>query len=220
MNAPTPKNEADRLRTLQLYRILDTAVDKTFDDLARLAGAICETPINLISLVDKDRQWFKSRVGLPDATETPREFAFCAHAILGSDVMVVEDATADDRFKANPLVTGDPKIRFYAGAPLVVGNGSSLGTLCVIDRKPRKLARAQLEALEVLRGAVVTQLELRRAVQDLEALGRLLPICAWCRKVKTHDGAWQDLWDYVNRSAPVTHGMCPACATGAGMTLP
>jgi len=127
--------ESHRLNSLQLYGILDTAAERAFDDLTKLAAAICGTPIGLVSLVDDKRQWFKSRQGL-DVDETPRENAFCSFAIAQSEVMIVKDAQDDARFQGNPLVTGDPNIRFYAGAPLTVANGESLGTLCVIDRVP------------------------------------------------------------------------------------
>lgn len=205
--------EAERLNMLQLYRVLDSATEKAFDDLTRLAATICDVPIGLVSLVDKERQWFKSKVGL-EAFETPRDQAFCAHAIQNDDVMIVEDAHADARFAENPLVTGDPHIRFYAGAPLTVAQNVRLGTLCVIDRKPRQLTAAQLKALEVLRDAVVTQLELRRAAEDLKMLQNLIPLCAWCRSVETEvDGEkqWVPLYDYVSNLKRVSHGVCPGC---------
>ena len=206
----TNRREAERLRALAAYKILDTHAERVFDDLARLASIICETPIALISFVDNRRQWFKSNVGL-DAKETSREISFCAHAIEGSDLFVVPDATEDDRFSDNPLVTGDPNIRFYAGAPLVMANGLPLGTLCVIDRRARQLTRQQSEALDVLRQAVVSQLELRRALDDLDKLKEIIPMCAWCRDIKDGDGNWINLHDYVMSSERVSHGICPSC---------
>jgi len=149
-----------------MYRIMDTAADKVFDDLTSVASKVCETPISLISLVDDQRQWFKSRTGLA-AAQTPREDAFCAHAIQQNDVMIVEDALQDRRFEHNPLVIGDPNIRFYAGAPLIMANGASLGTLCVIDQVPRQLTQCQQEILATLRDAVVAQLELWAYVTHL-----------------------------------------------------
>jgi GAF domain-containing protein len=141
--------------------VLDTLPEAGFDALTRRAADSFDVPIALISLIDDRRQWFKSRVGL-DALETPREDAFCIHAIQApGDVMVVRDATQDARFAANPLVTGDPGIRFYAGAPLVTRAGHALGTLCVIDRRPRTLTHDQVEQLRALAAQVVDQLEAR-----------------------------------------------------------
>jgi adenylate cyclase len=167
MKAPLPDDEAARLADLKDCAILDTPPESAYDDLTKLASHICSTPIALVSLVDSDRQWFKAKVGL-DATQTPRDLAFCAHAILEPDILVVPDATADARFADNPLVVGNPNIRFYAGAPLVTALGHGLGTLCVIDREPRNLDPAQVEALRVLTRQVIAQIELRRAGRELQ----------------------------------------------------
>jgi PAS domain S-box-containing protein len=167
-SAPLPLNERDRLETLGRYAILDTLPEQQFDDLTFLASQICGTPISLISLVDRERQWFKSHFGL-EVEETPREMSFCAHAILGDGVMEVRNATEDQRFADNALVQGDPRIRFYAGAPLITPDGHKMGTLCVIDRSPRELSEYQMKALEALARQAMAQMELWRTVRRLEA---------------------------------------------------
>lgn len=161
------ENEYNRLTALDSYNILDTATEQDYDEITELAAAICGTPISLISLVDKGRQWFKSHTGL-NATETERSHSFCAHAILNpAEIMQVNNATEDDRFKDNPLVTGDPHIAFYAGVPLVDKEGYALGSLCVIDRKPGQLSETQQKALRTLGKQVIDKLELRRKMNAL-----------------------------------------------------
>lgn len=164
--APVPKKEAQRIKVLWQYEILDTVPEEVFDDLTELAARICEAPIALITLVDENRQWFKSKVGVT-INETSRDISFCGHAIEQSDLFIVPDATLDERFAHNPLVTSDPKIRFYAGAPLITPDGHALGTLCVIDKVPRELRPDQKQALRVLARHVMTQLELRRHAREL-----------------------------------------------------
>jgi PAS domain S-box-containing protein len=164
--APPPPDEARRLEVLRQYAVLDTLPEQELDDLTALAAQICGTPIAVISLVDEHRQWFKARVGL-EVVETPRDVAFCAHALHHRDLFIVPDATHDERFARNPLVTGEPGICFYAGAPLVTPEDATLGVLCVIDHEPRTLTQAQEQALRVLARQVMTHLELRRRMREL-----------------------------------------------------
>ncbi len=167
-SAPLPNDEPARLAALQRYLVLDTPPERDFDNLTRLAAMICGTPIALVSLVDTHRQWFKARIGV-DASETPRDVAFCAHGILQPDeLFVIPDATKDPRFYDNPLVTEDPNIRFYAGAPLKTPDGHAVGMLCVVDTMPRDLAPAALDTLQILGQQVVVQLEQRLKIEKLE----------------------------------------------------
>src|ERR1017187_10234802 len=147
MKAPLPTNEAERLAALKEYHILDTGTEQSYDDITTLAAHICEVPIAMISLVDEVRQWFKSRLGV-EQQQTPREVAFCAHAILQNEPFIVRDATRDRRLADSALVTGEPHIRFYAGIPLINPEGLALGTLCVVDHQPRRLTTAQQKALQ------------------------------------------------------------------------
>src|SRR6266446_4289319 len=166
MSDPTIEHEKKRLKVLWQYEVLDTVPEALFDDLTELAARICEAPIALISLIDEKRQWFKSKVGTT-VNETSRDISFCAHAITQTDLFIVPDATKDERFAKNPLVKSDPKVRFYAGAPLVSPDGYALGTLCVIDKVPRELRPEQKQALRILARHVVSQLELRRRSNEL-----------------------------------------------------
>lgn len=161
MKASLPDNETDRLAALYALDILDSPAEEDFDDIVKLASNVCDAPMSLVSLVDTDRQWFKARVGT-DLTETDRDISFCAHAVLGRDLLVVPDATKDRRFADNPLVDQEGGIRFYAGAPLLTSDGFTLGTLCVLDREPRRLDIEQLQALRALARQVTSQMELRR----------------------------------------------------------
>jgi len=171
IKAIIPEKEEERLRALIELDILDTLEEQVYDDLTALAAHICQAPIALVSLIDRERQWFKSHHGL-EARETPRDYAFCAHAILGDKTFIVEDSDNDERFHDNPLVTGDPHVKFYAGVPLVLSNNMSVGTLCVIDDHARKLTAAQQLALEALSRQVVNHLELRLKLQLIEDMDR------------------------------------------------
>lgn len=183
--------EPGRLAALQRYEILDTAPEAAFDDLTLLAAHICQTPMAAITLVDASRQWFKSHHGLTGA-ETPRDVAFCSRAIEQAGIFVVPDARQDAQFRDNPQVTGDPHIRFYAGAPLRAREGHALGALCVIDSVPRTLSPGQIEALDALRRQVEAQLELRRRLAELrlahesvEKLSAMMPLCSTCQFTMT-----------------------------------
>ncbi|WP_009630684.1 GAF domain-containing sensor histidine kinase [Synechocystis sp. PCC 7509] len=173
MKAPLPDNEAQRLKALYGCKILDTASEQAFDDITRLAAQICGTPISLVSLVEAERQWFKSKVGL-EAIETSRDVSFCAHAILQPDILIVSDTLVDKRFATNPLVTSDPQIRFYAGVPLFSPQGYALGTLCVIDFVSRKLSQEQVEALRILGRQASSQIELRCNLVNLVSANEAL----------------------------------------------
>ncbi len=167
MLPPQILDEQNRLDVLRRYKILDTTPEEAFDDLVHMAALICRAPISLISLVDATRQWFKAKKGL-EANELPRETAFCAHAIVGYDLLVVPDTHADPRFRENPLVVGEPHIRFYAGAPLITPGGAGLGTICVIDNVPRSIGQEETRAIRVLAREVMTQMELRRTLLEVE----------------------------------------------------
>jgi GAF domain-containing protein len=167
--APFCKDETARLSALYQYQILDSEPEVAFDDLTKLAANICSTPIALVSLVDAERQWFKSSVGL-SANSTPRDIAFCSYTILQSDILIVPDALLDERFASNPLVINKPSIRFYAGVPLITPDGHTIGTICVVDTVPRELSQTQIESLRALSHQVVAQLELRRKLIESERL--------------------------------------------------
>jgi hypothetical protein len=219
-SAPIPPNEGARLAALRRFNVLDSAPEEAFDDLTEIASRICGVPIALVSLIDENRQWFKSRVGL-DATETPRDLAFCGYCILRETVMVVPDATKDVRFSENPLVTNDPAIRFYAGAPLIDREGFRLGTLCVIDRRPREFSVNEAEILQLLAKRVVHQMELRKIAHDLSValknvatLEELLPICSHCKSIRDDQGYWNRMENYFKEKSGTdfTHGICPDCS--------
>lgn len=172
-SAKKPSHEEVRLQSLHALNILDTLPEKDFDEITHLASMICNTPIALISLIDKDRQWFKSTVGL-NISETSRDLAFCAHAILQNDVFIVPDSTEDERFADNPLVIGEPHIQFYAGAPLLSPDGQTIGTVCVIDSQQRTLNEEQLRALRGLSNQVTRLLELKIQIEKFKATEKRL----------------------------------------------
>lgn len=168
MSQATPRDTDKRLASLRQLHILDTPAEPAYDDLIQLAALVCGTPIALFSLVDEERQWFKARIGLT-AQETPRSISFCTHAIRENELFIVPDTYMDQRFRDNPLVTGDPHIRFYAGMPVAGPAGLPIGTLCVIDREPRELSQAQQLTLRVLARQVEAQLRIRQQVTELQA---------------------------------------------------
>lgn len=217
--AAIPDNESDRLKALSEYRILGTRPEESYDDITRMASLVCQTPIALLSLVDVDRQWFKSKVGV-DATETPRDWSFCAHAIHAPEPLVVRDALWDERFHDNPLVCGDPKIRFYAGFPLSNMGGQRIGTLCVIDREPGELSAVQVEVMEALARQVMAFLELRKrsirlmqAFCSSEASPGMIATCSYCRKARNEEGRWVYLDQFLSRHTELqfSHGICDGC---------
>jgi len=237
---PIPSDDQQRLARLRSYAILDTEPEQGFDELVQLAAHLFAAPMALVSLVDAERQWFKAKVGL-EACETSRDVAFCAHAILEREPLVVTDARLDPRFAANELVTGASHIRFYVGAPLLAGSGSALGTLCVIDTVPRTASAESVAMLQKLAAMVVDRLELRRKLDELRAalaardaadaarertvlelktaldrvrqLEGLLPICSGCRQIRDDGGAWRPLEHYLvaRGAARFTHSICPTC---------
>ena len=165
---PVPANELDRLNTLYDYQVLDTFSEEEFDNITKLVAYICNVPTAFISLIDDKRQWFKSRIGL-EATEMARDVSFCQYTIMDQEILEVPDANLNETFKNNPLVTGAPYIRFYAGAPLTTPDGFNIGALCVVDEVPRKLDEVQKMALSTLSKHVITQLELRKKNRELES---------------------------------------------------
>jgi GAF domain-containing protein len=219
MKAGIPSDETQRLAVLQEYRVLDTDPEQAYDDLTRLAATICHVPTALVSLVDESRQWFKSKIGF-EQTETDRDIAICAHAILNREPLIVPDTRNDRRFEDNELVTKPPHIRFYAGFPLISPEGFALGTVCAMDTRPRRLNSAQKKAMQALSRQLMTLLELRRvsahlaeALERLKTLHGLLPMCAWCKKVRSDEGYWTRVEVYIqdHTDASVTSSICPEC---------
>jgi len=219
MKAKASIQEAARLEALRQYNVLDTPPEEVYDDITALAAFICNAPIALISLIDGDRQWFKSKIGL-DVAETSRDVSFCTHAILSDVTMVVNDALEDERFATNPFVACVSGIRFYAGVPLMTPQGHLIGTLCVIDREPRELSEQQQKTLEALARQVVTQLELQRvsahladALDKVRLMEGLIPICSYCKGIRDDQGYWSTVEEFIAQHADVgfTHGICHSC---------
>ena len=213
------QEEEKRLKALAEYRILGTQPESCYDDITKMASFTCDVPISLMTLVDKNRQWFKSKVGL-EINETKRDWSFCTHAIKENNPLIINDAYLDERFINNPLVTGDPKIRFYAGFPLKTSEGDKLGTLCVIDRKPGNLTSKQYNIMQLLSNQIVSFLELRkRSLNLLDALSNLhnqegiLSVCSYCREVKNQEGDWMHLEKYLSKISDIrfSHGVCDSC---------
>lgn len=218
LDDPTMR-EQERLKALQAYEILDTAPEQLYDDLVLLVSEICEVPIALVSLVDKDRQWFKARHGLT-VPETERDIAFCHHTIKQNAVMIVNDTHTDARFKGNHLVTMDPNIRFYAGAPLISLEGQALGTVCAIDRIPREFTASQIDALSAISRQVMALMEYRKVSEKLaQALAHvkniesLVPICGYCKSIRNDEGFWGGVEAYLleHPNFTLTHGICDSC---------
>jgi len=218
MRAPIPENELQRINALHRYQVLDTAPEQAFDDITKLASFICQAPVALVTLIDSDRQWFKSKLGI-QGSECPREQAVCAHTILEPDTLVVEDLLADNRFSDNAAIKAE-HLRFYAGAPLITPDHYALGAVCVLDRQPRKLTEEQSAALKQLARLVVNLLELRRAsaalaeaLSSVKTLSELLPICSYCKSIRDDKGYWDRVEGYIqdHTDAKFSHGICPDC---------
>jgi len=207
--APIPHDEANRLAKLFDYRVLDTAPEPNFDELTELLAIVLDVPIALVSLIDEKRQWFKSHHGL-EATETPRELAFCGHAILGDDVFIVEDSHADERFSDNPLVTGEPRVRFYAGMPLITGDGYKIGTVCGIDHQPKTLDEDQRRILDIISRQVIDQLELRKNIAGREEILREQDLT-----LQRLDSANEEIRDFVS---VVAHDLRAPVLNAAGFS--
>lgn len=220
MKAPIPDNEAQRLAVLKEYHVLGTGAEEPYDDITRLAAILSRAPFIAITLLDESRFWIKSKVGL-ERQEGPRDAAlFCSYAILQSTPLIVRDARKDARFATSAMVVHPPHICFYAGFPLINPEGFALGALCVLDRKPRVLSARQKEGLLILARHTMAQLELRRVsdrmanlLENIKLLQGLLPICAWCKRIRDDDGYWQQVESYVRQhlGTGFTHGICPDC---------
>ena len=226
--APVRADEQQRLAALASYDIMDSGAEAAFDEIVRAASLALGCEIGLVSLVDDQRQWFKAKIGI-DAEETAREYSFCAHAVFDRSPLIVPDATRDERFRDNPLVTGDPDIRFYAGAPLIGEDGHALGSLCVIDSSPRdEFDDTELEILQILSRQVMRLIEARRvgrelveALQQVKELAPMIPVCAWCTRVRDDNDYWSSVQEYLAEHAGTltSHSICPECLEKAEAEL-
>jgi hypothetical protein len=216
---PGNLTEALRIEALKSYEVLDSDCEQDFDDIASLLTNICEMPIALIGFMDADRLWLKARIGVT-ATEAVRTRSFCDHTIRQANVMIVPDALNDSRFRESPLVTGNPGIRFYAGAALIDQHGYAIGTLCVQDYRPRSLSRNQIDALDKLRRQVMNLLDLRRSRTECRNIhnharpeNSMIPVCGHCHAVRNKTDAWQKIEQYFQEAVGIqfTHGVCPEC---------
>lgn len=228
-SCPLPNWEQARLAALRRYNILDTPEEAEFDDLTKIIACVFQAPIAVVNFIDDDRQWFKSEVGL-GTRETPLDVSICKFALFEEELMVVPDTTLDSRFKNNPLVTGEPFLRFYAGSLLKSSDGLPLGTLCVLDHKPRQISEFEKQALSALARQVMTMLELRLATAELarrnaelvsarseiHTLEKLLPICSKCKKIRKEDDSWIPIETFLcdHLETEMTHGLCPICVEG------
>lgn len=218
--SPRPLKESERQAALEAYRILDSDPEQAYDDIVEVAARLCDTPTAFISFIDGDRQWFKARVGL-ELAETARDDAICAHTVVEGEPLVVPDLRRDARFRDNPFVQEEGGPVFYAGAPLETPEGHGIGTLCVVDRRPRQLDADAVASLEALARLVMQELELRRTADRLarvldrtRLLGEALPLCRGCGRVRNDDAYWEQLETFLAHEVGslVTHGICPACA--------
>jgi GAF domain-containing protein len=219
MDQSYTEKENRRLRALEAFDILDSRPEDSFDLITSLAARCCGTDTALVTFVDRDRQWFKSKIGI-DAGETSREVSFCSHTIQQEQVMVIEDASTHPEFKDNPLVTGEPYIRFYAGAPLVDQEGNGLGSVCVIAPEPRSLTPGQEQSLVELANITMQLLETRKVARELaevsselKTLRSMIPICANCKSIRNDADEWKRVEHYFQEhtGASFSHGICPDC---------
>jgi GAF domain-containing protein len=205
-----------RLAALRACALLDTPAEASYDRLTRLAAGFLRAPVSLVSLVDADRQWFKSAVGLPEpwATlrQTPLSHSFCRHVVGTGEALVVEDARADPRVRDNPAVP-ELGIQAYLGLPMTTADGYTLGSFCVIDTSPRPWEPGDIALMEDLTALVMTEIELRTALRQVSQLEGFLPLCCYCKKVRDGEDYWQALHAYVSARtrARFSHGICPEC---------